>query len=91
VTTLGGAGVEVETPSGRERIAPFAVTPIDTTGAGDAFCGAFAVATAEGADPRTAARLGAAAGALAATKAGAVPSLPTRAEIDALLAGGAMD
>ena len=38
---------------GRRRIPPFAVTPIDTTGAGDAFCGAFAVAIAEGADPLT--------------------------------------
>ncbi len=48
VTTLGSAGVDVETPAGHHRIEPFAVTPIDTTGAGDAFCGAFAVAIAEG-------------------------------------------
>ena len=87
VTTLGGDGVEVETTDGRRRIEPFAVQPIDTTGAGDAFCGSFAVAIADGADPLTAARFAAAAGAIATTRAGAVPSLPRRADIDALLAG----
>jgi ribokinase len=86
VTTLGGDGVDVETPAGRRRVAPIDVTPVDTTGAGDAFCGTFAVAVAEGADPLDAARLAAAAGALATTRQGAVPSLPTRSEIDALAA-----
>jgi ribokinase len=88
VTTLGAEGVDVATPAERRRLPAFAVTPVDTTAAGDAFCGAFAVAIAEGADPIAAARFGAAAGALATTRAGAVPSLPTRAEIDALLASG---
>ncbi|HET9547156.1 MAG TPA: ribokinase [Desertimonas sp.] len=86
ITTLGGEGVEVHTPDGHRRIPPFSVTPIDTTGAGDAFCGAFAVAIAGGADPFSAARFAAAAGALATTRAGAVPSLPRRREIEALLA-----
>jgi ribokinase len=86
VTTLGADGVDVETPAARRRVPPFAVTPVDTTGAGDAFCGSFAVAIAEGADPLSAAHFAAAAGALATTRAGAVPSLPTRAEIEALLA-----
>jgi ribokinase len=87
VTTLGAEGVDVETPAARHRVPPFAVTPVDTTGAGDAFCGSFAVAIAEGADPLSAAHFATAAGALATTRAGAVPSLPTRAEIEALLAG----
>jgi ribokinase len=87
VTTLGHAGVDVETVSGRHHVDPFAVTPTDTTGAGDAFCGAFAVAIAEGADALAAARFAAAAGAIATTRAGAVPSLPRRSEIDALIAG----
>jgi ribokinase len=86
VTTLGADGVDVETPAARRRVPPFAVTPVDTTGAGDAFCGSFAVAIAEGADPLSAAHFAAAAGALATTRAGAVPSLPTRAEIEAMLA-----
>ena len=87
VTTLGGAGVDVETSAGHRHVDPFSVTPIDTTGAGDAFCGAFAVAVAEGSDALAAARFAAAAGAIATTRAGAVPSLPRRAEIDALIAG----
>jgi ribokinase len=86
VTTLGAEGVDVETPTGRRHVPPFAVTPVDSTAAGDAFCGSFAVAIAEGADPLSAAHFAAAAGALATTRAGAVPSLPTRAEIEALLA-----
>ena len=85
VTTLGSAGAEIETPGGRHLVEPFAVTPIDTTGAGDAFCGSFAAAIAEGAGPLDAARLAAAAGALATTRVGAVPSLPRRTEIEALL------
>jgi ribokinase len=85
VTTLGAEGVDVATPTGRRRIEPFRVDPVDTTGAGDAFCGAFAVSVAEGADFPDAARFAAAAGALATTRAGAVPSLPSRAEIEAQL------
>jgi ribokinase len=88
VTTNGPAGVDVETPFERRRVPAFAVTPVDTTAAGDAFCGSFAVAIAEGADPMAAARFAAAAGALATTRSGAVPSLPKREEIEALLARG---
>jgi ribokinase len=86
VTTLGSAGVDVETPRGTHRVEPFDVIPIDTTGAGDAFCGSFAAAIAAGGDPLGAARFAAAAGALATTRVGAVPSLPRRVEIEALLA-----
>ena len=86
VTTRGSAGVEVETPTGHHLVEPFVVTPLDTTAAGDAFCGSFAVAIAEGADAFSAARFAAAAGALATTRVGAVPSLPHRGEIAALLA-----
>ena len=57
ITTLGSRGVDVETPAGHQHVEPFAVTPIDTTGAGDAFCGAFAVAIAEGSDAITASPL----------------------------------
>jgi ribokinase len=87
VTTLGSAGVDVETRAGHHHVEPFAVTPVDTTGAGDAFCGALAVAIAEGSDALAAARFAAAAGAIATTRAGAVPSLPRRVEIDALISG----
>lgn len=77
VVTLGSAGVLVADASGRRtRVEPFEVDPVDTTGAGDAFCGYLAARLAAG-DPLTdAVRIAAAAGALATTTAGAVPSLP---------------
>ena len=67
----------------------FAVESVDTTGAGDAFCGAFAVGLALGLPTLAAVRRGNAAGALATTRPGAQPSMPTKADIDAL-AGDAL-
>lgn len=64
---------------------PPPITAIDTTGAGDAFVGALTLALLEGQAPETALRFACTAGALAATRAGAQPSLPTRAEVDAHL------
>jgi ribokinase len=61
---------------------------VDTTGAGDAFCGAMAWALAEGTDLESAVRLAAAAGALACREVGARGGLPDRAEVERL-AGGA--
>jgi ribokinase len=58
---------------------------VDTTAAGDAFVGGFAVALAEGKTPLEAARWGNAAGALATTKMGAQPSLPTRQDVEHLV------
>jgi len=83
VTTLGADGVDVA----GTRVPAFRVPVVDPTGAGDAFCGAMAVALAEGRDLAEAARVGAAAGACAVQVAGAEPSMPHRAAIDALLAG----
>jgi ribokinase len=60
---------------------------VETTGAGDAFNGAFAVALVEGADPVEAVRFGCAAAAISVTRPGTAPSMPARAEIDALLRG----
>jgi len=85
VITLGARGIKIVTSEGELQIPPFAVRAIDTTGAGDAACGALATALAHGVDITTAARRASAAGALAATKKGAVPSLPTQHEIDALV------
>ncbi|MBL8557634.1 MAG: ribokinase [Hyphomonadaceae bacterium] len=72
---------------GREihRAAPPPVTPVDTTGAGDAFVGALVVALAEKQPPERALRFACAAGALAATRPGAQPSLPKRDSIEQLL------
>ncbi len=58
---------------------------VETTGAGDAFNGGFAAALAEGATPLDAIRFGTATAALSVTRAGTAPSMPSRAEIDALL------
>ena len=58
---------------------------VDTTAAGDAFVGGFAVALAEGRPLSDAVRFANAAGALAVTKLGAQPSLPTRQEVEQFL------
>jgi ribokinase len=86
VTTLGGAGVRVVSPDGAWHVAPFHVLPVDTTGAGDAFCGTLAARLAAGDALDAAVRVAAAAGALATTRRGAVPSMPHAADVAALLA-----
>ena len=65
--------------------APPPITAIDTTGAGDAFVGALTLALLEGQTPQAALKFACKAGALAATRAGAQPSQPTRAAVDARL------
>ena len=67
-------------------IEPFKVTAIDTTAAGDAFTAAMTVRLCQGDALRDAVRNANAAGALATTKMGAQPSLPTAEEVDRLLA-----
>lgn len=86
VVTLGAEGSLLLSRDGTSVAAPsFAVQAVDTTAAGDAFAGAFAVALAAGMPPARALRWGNAAGALAVTRAGAQPSLPTRLEVDEFL------
>jgi ribokinase len=86
VVTLGSNG-SVLYDGGVEsaRIPARLVTAIDTTGAGDTFCGAFAAAIAEGAGFAAAARFATAAAALSVQSIGAVPSIPMRDAIDASL------
>ena len=62
---------------------------VETTGAGDAFNGGFAVALSEGRDVVDAVRFGCATAGISVTRAGTAPSMPSRAEIDALLAKNA--
>jgi ribokinase len=62
------------------------VAAVDSTGAGDAFCGAFAALLAEGAEPQAALQAAVVAGSLSVTVEGAQRSMPTREQIDALLA-----
>ena len=83
VITLGAQGCVVVD---REAVhlPACAVEAVDTVGAGDAFCGVLAVALAEGKPLTMAAELAGRAGALCATRRGAQPSMPRRAEIDGL-------
>ncbi len=86
VITLGGQGVFVKNAATRAHISAFdAGAVVDTTGAGDAFNGGFAVALAEGNDILQAARFGCAVAGLSVTRLGAARSMPSRAEVDALL------
>ncbi|MFI5527524.1 ribokinase [Kitasatospora sp. NPDC051853] len=89
VVTLGSRGAVHTGPDGAGvRVPAFAVEAVDAVGAGDAFCAALAVARAEGTtDLGTAVRRASAVGALATTGRGAQGALPTRAEVDAFLAG----
>jgi len=67
------------------RIQAHKVKVADTTAAGDAFNGAFAVALSEGKSPPDAARFAAAAAAISVSRHGAQPAMASRVEIDALL------
>jgi ribokinase len=89
ILTLGDRGALLAREGETERFPAFDVTPVDTTAAGDAFVGGFAVALAEGQSLAEAVRWGNAAGALATTKLGAQPSLPNRHALEKLLAEGA--
>jgi len=88
VVTLGSRGADLHSPTGVTHIDAFKIVPVDTTAAGDSFSGALCARLAAGDELHTALRFAAAAGALCATKAGAVPSIPTRAAIESLLARG---
>jgi ribokinase len=85
IVTLGGDGVLVVEDGKEVNLPAHRVQVVDTTAAGDAFVGAFAVGLTEGHSTLTAAAWGNAAGALAVTKAGAQPSLPTRSEFEKFL------
>ncbi len=88
VVTLGAAGALLVDGDGARLVPAFAAGPVvDTTGAGDAFAGAFAAALAEGRAPEAAVRFGCAGAAISVTRRGAAAASPRRAEIEALLAG----
>jgi ribokinase len=78
VLTLGTDGARV----GGEHVPAYRAEAVDTTGAGDAFNAAFAVALAEGRADLDAVRWGCAAGAHMVEHEGVVPGLPTRAQLE---------
>jgi ribokinase len=86
--TMGAEGA-VLLDGGREvaRAKPPAVQPVDGTAAGDAFVAALVFGLLEGRERPEALTRACAAGAIAASRAGAQPSLPTAAEVDEILAG----
>ena len=85
VVTLGADGALLCEEGAVLVVPPLPVTVVDTTAAGDAFCGALACSLAEGRPLHEAVRRANAAAALAATRHGAQPSLPTRDEVEQLL------
>jgi ribokinase len=91
IVTLGDEGVLVVEEGQAVHLPAHRVQVVDTTAAGDAFVGAFAVALTEGHPTLTAASWGNAAGALAVTRAGAQPSLPTRLEFENFLSESATE
>lgn len=84
--TLGDKGALLHGADGTHLVPAFPVDRVvDTTGAGDAFNGGFAVALAEGRAPIDAVRFGCATAALSVQRPGTAPSMPHRADIDALV------
>jgi ribokinase len=83
--TLGEAGVQAATAGGVIAVPAFPVTPVDTTGAGDCWCGVLCAALDRGLGLEAAMRRASAAAAIACTRPGAAASSPIASETDALL------
>lgn len=86
VLKMGAQGALVAERGQVTRVPAHPVTPVDASGAGDAFDGAFAVRLLEGATPVEAARYAAVAAAVTTTGHGAVQPIPRRAEVERRLA-----
>lgn len=86
VVTLGAQGALLVHDDRAVHLPAIDAGPVaETTGAGDAFAGGFAVALSEGRSPEDAVRFGIATAGISVTRPGTAPSMPTRAEIEALL------
>jgi ribokinase len=91
IITLGEAGAVLADDAGTTAVSAHPVDAVDTTGAGDAFCGALAVAVSSGRTVIDGVRLGCLAGAAASTAIGAQAALPTSddlARFGSVVAGG---
>ena len=82
IVTLGARGACARVQGKFHLQAAYRISAVDTTGAGDTFCGAFAAALCNGLDLPQALTRACAAGALAATRLGAQSSIPARNEVD---------
>jgi len=85
IIKLGAQGAYYDCDEGKGFVPAFKVNAIDTVAAGDAFNAGLAVAIAEGKEIAEAVRWGAAAGAIATTRKGALPAMPYRKELLKLL------
>lgn len=86
VLTLGGDGVLYGKGSDRARHGIFKVTAVDTTAAGDTFCGYFLACLAKGLEPQEALRVSSAASAITVSGKGAAVSIPTWDQVQEFLA-----
>ncbi|TDV47811.1 ribokinase [Actinophytocola oryzae] len=82
VVTLGAQGAVIHTGDTRTEVPGIPVQVVDTTGAGDTFCGALVARLDEGAALEPSVRFATTAAAVSVGRAGAVPAIPTREEID---------
>ncbi len=91
IVTLGANGALIVNKDGVKHIPSFKVNVVDTTAAGDAFIGGFAIALLGGQSLEDAVQYASVCGALAVTKFGAQPSLPTADEVSKFMSlrGGA--
>ena len=85
IITLGSQGAFVMTKNEKVRVPAYKVDAVDTTAAGDTFCGGLAVALVEGKSLRESLQFASAAAAISVTRMGAQPSAPTRREIEGFL------
>lgn len=86
IVTLGSKGALLVTATQVKHVDTYKVNVVDTTAAGDAFIGGFASAILSGKSLEDSVRYGCACGALATTKFGAQPSLPTKDEVETFIA-----
>lgn len=87
LVTLGESGALLHSSSESILVPAFDAGPVvETTGAGDAFNGGFATAISRGASPKEAVRFGCAVAGISVTRAGTAPSMPSLAEVEAILA-----
>jgi ribokinase len=85
VVTLGPDGARAASPEGKFAVPAYKVTPVDTVGAGDTFCGYLAASLDAGMTLEQAMRRAAVAGSLACLNPGAQPAIPLAKDVDALV------
>ena len=85
IVTLGSKGALIVNSAQVTHVDSFKVDVVDTTAAGDAFIGGFATALLQNKSLEDSVRYGCASGALATTKFGAQPSLPTKEEVEEII------